>query len=248
VNSTAFPFQAAADALRARDERLREAIDFVGPCTLVPAKRSPYEALLSAIAHQQVHGAAAAAILGRVQRLYVDPGATARAAAGRYPTPDELLATPDDLLRTAGLSRSKVLAMKDVAARTLDGTVPDRRTIARLDDEAIVERLVVVRGVGRWTAEMLLIFTLGRPDVLPVDDFGVRYGFQLLHRKRQMPKPAWLAKYGERWAPYRSVASWYFWRYVDRRRELARLAAADARAAAKGSAAKAPRTARKSRP
>lgn len=226
------PFQAAADALRERDERLREAIDLVGPCTLVPAKRSPYEALLSAIAHQQVHGAAATAILGRVQKLYAD----ARAANGRYPTPDELLATPDDRLRAAGLSRSKVLAMKDVAARTLDGTVPDRRTIARLDDETIVDRLVVVRGVGRWTAEMLLIFTLGRPDVLPIDDFGVRYGFQLLHRKRLMPKPPWLAKYGERWAPYRSVASWYLWRYVDRRRELAKLAAASAGAAKKSSA------------
>ncbi len=240
MDAPALPFQAAAAALRERDERLREAIDLVGPCTLVPAKRSPYEALLSAIAHQQVHGAAAAAILGRMQKLYAD----SRAANGRYPTPDELLGTPDERLRAAGLSRSKVLAMKDVAARTLDGTVPDRRTIARLDDEAIVERLVVVRGVGRWTAEMLLIFTLGRPDVLPVDDFGVRYGFQLLHRKRLMPKPSWLARYGERWAPYRSVASWYFWRYVDRRRELAKLATAAAAERA-GSAARTRRPARK---
>jgi DNA-3-methyladenine glycosylase II len=236
MDSASLPFQPAADVLRERDERLREAIDLVGPCTLVPAKRSPYEALLSAIAHQQVHGAAAAAILGRMQKLYAD----ARRPGGRWPTPDELLATPDDALRTAGLSRSKVLGMKDVAARTLDGTVPDRRTIARLDDEAIIDRLVVVRGVGRWTAEMLLIFTLGRPDVLPVDDFGVRYGFQLLHGKRLMPKPRWLAKYGERWAPYRSIASWYFWRYVDRRRELAKLAAASA-----GAAGKAPRVASK---
>jgi DNA-3-methyladenine glycosylase II len=235
------PFQPAALALRERDEFLRTAIDLVGPCTLVPAKRSPYEALLSAIAHQQVHGAAAAAILGRVQGLYAagrahvlspDFGGPARVTkAPRYPTPAELIATPDDALRAAGLSRSKVLAMKDVAAKTLDGTVPDLRTIARLDDDAIVERLVVVRGVGRWTAEMLLIFTLGRPDVLPVDDYGVRYGFQLLHRKRLMPKPKWLAKHGERWAPYRSVASWYFWRYVDRQRELARAAAAEKAAA-----------------
>lgn len=227
MSKPSLPFQAAADALRERDERLREAIDLVGPCTLVPVKRSPYEALLSAIAHQQVHGAAAAAILGRMQLLYA-----AGAAAGRYPTPEELLGTPDDALRAAGLSRSKVLAMKDVAARTLDGTVPDLRAIARLDDDGIVERLVAVRGVGRWTAEMLLIFTLGRPDVLPVDDFGVRHGFKLLYRKREMPKPAWLAKYGERWAPYRSVASWYFWRYVDRRRELARAGAQPGDAAA----------------
>lgn len=242
MDAAPLPFQAAADALRERDERLRVAIDLVGPCTLVPAKRSPYEALLSAIAHQQVHGAAAAAILGRMRKLY----ANARAVNGRYPTPDELLATPDDALRAAGLSRSKVVAMKDVAARTLDGTVPDRRTIARLDDEAIVERLVVVRGVGRWTAEMLLIFTLGRPDVLPVDDFGVRYGFQLLHGKRLMPKPRWLAGYGQRWAPYRSVASWYFWRYVDRRRELAKAAAAERAAGAKTPAARKSRTARRS--
>lgn len=205
---TPTPFQAAADALRELDERLAVAIDLVGPCMLVPARRTPYESLLSAIAHQQVHGAAAAAILGRMQRLY--------STSGRWPTPDELIATTDDQLRTAGLSRSKVLAMKDVAAKTIDGTVPDRRTIARLDDEAIIHRLVAVRGVGRWTAEMLLIFTLGRPDVLPVDDFGVRYGFKLLYGKRQMPKPKWLAKYGERWAPHRSTASWYLWRYVDR--------------------------------
>jgi DNA-3-methyladenine glycosylase II len=208
VSHPGSPFQASADALRALDERLAHAIDLVGPCLLVPAKRSPYESLLSAIAHQQVHGAAAAAILGRMQRLY--------SPAGRWPTPDELLATPEDALRGAGLSRSKVLAMRDVAARTLDGTVPDGRTIARLDDAAIIHRLVAVRGVGRWTAEMLLIFTLGRPDVLPVDDFGVRYGFTLLYGKRRMPKPKWLAKYGERWAPHRSTASWYLWRYVDR--------------------------------
>jgi DNA-3-methyladenine glycosylase II len=244
------PFQSAALALRERDEFLRQAIDLVGPCTLVPARRSPYEALLSAIAHQQVHGAAAAAILGRMQGLYAAGGAHALDAsaggparatrAARYPTPAELVATPDDALRAAGLSRSKVLAMKDVAAKTLDGTVPDLRTIARLEDEAIVDRLVVVRGVGRWTAEMLLIFTLGRPDVLPVDDFGVRYGFQLLHGKRLMPKPKWLAEYGERWAPYRSVASWYFWRYVDRRRALAKEAAAKPRARTSASARPSP--------
>jgi DNA-3-methyladenine glycosylase II len=202
------PIQSAAHALRALDERLARAIDLVGPCTLAPADRSPYESLLSAIAHQQVHGAAAAAILGRMQRLY--------ASEGRWPTPEELLATPEHALRGAGLSRSKILAMRDVAAKTLDGTVPDRDTIAALDDAAIIHRLVAVRGVGRWTAEMLLIFTLGRPDVLPVDDFGVRYGFKLLYGKRQMPKPKWLAKYGERWAPHRSTASWYLWRYVDR--------------------------------
>lgn len=176
----------------------------------MPNDRSPYEALLSAIAHQQVHGAAAKAILGRMHALYARDG-----GAPRWPTPDELVATPEDALRGAGLSRSKVLAMRDVAAKTLDGTVPDLATIAELSNEAIIERLVAVRGVGRWTAEMLLIFTLGRPDVLPVDDYGVRYGFQLLHGKRRMPKPRWLAAYGERWSPHRSIVAWYLWRYVD---------------------------------
>jgi DNA-3-methyladenine glycosylase II len=204
------PFQAAADALAARDEKLAVAIAAVGPCRLVPNGRAPYEALLNAIAHQQVHGAAAKAILGRMHALYARDG-----AAPRWPTPQELVDTPEDALRGAGLSRSKVLAMRDVAAKTLDGTVPDLATIARLSNEAIVERLVAVRGVGRWTAEMLLIFTLGRPDVLPVDDFGVRHGFQLLHGRRQMPKPRWLAGYGERWAPHRSTVAWYLWRYVD---------------------------------
>lgn len=208
--TTPTPFQSAALELRERDERLRIAIDAVGPCALVPNDRSPYEALLGAIAHQQVHGAAAKAILGRMHALYARAG-----GPPRWPTPDELAATPDEALRGAGLSRSKVLAMRDVAAKTLDGTVPDLATIAELSNEAIIERLVAVRGVGRWTAEMLLIFTLGRPDVLPVDDYGVRYGFQLLHGKRRMPKPRWLAAYGERWRPHRSIVAWYLWRYVD---------------------------------
>lgn len=199
------PFQDATARLREQDERLRVAIDAVGPCRLEPANRSPYEALIHAIAHQQVHGRAAAAILGRVRGLY----------GGRTPLPAELLDTPENELRAAGLSRSKLLAMRDVAARTLDGTVPEGPEIALLSDAQIIDRLVAVRGVGRWTAEMLLIFTLGRPDVLPVDDFGVRLGFQALYGKRQMPKPKWLATYGERWAPFRSVVAWYLWRYVD---------------------------------
>ena len=222
MNAPFSPFQLAADELARRDERLRVAIELVGPCTLVPERRrSPYESLLSAIAHQQVHGAAAAAILGRMQKLY--------SPRGRWPTPEELAATPEDTLRVVGLSRSKVLAMKDVAARTLDGTVSERRTIAALPDEARGERFAAVWWLGAWTAEMLLIFTLGRPDVLPVDDFGVRYGFKLLYGKRQMPKPKWLADYGERWAPYRSTASWYFWRYVDRLRAEGRDPAQQAR-------------------
>ncbi|MBS0375567.1 MAG: DNA-3-methyladenine glycosylase 2 family protein [Proteobacteria bacterium] len=197
---------AVVEALARQDERLARAIALVGPCGIKRGRGAPFEALLSAIAHQQVHGNAAAAILGRFRALY---------AGGRYPTPAELAATSEATLRGVGLSRAKALAMRDVAARTLDGTVPDRRTIARLDDEAVIERLCEVRGVGRWTAEMILMFTLNRPDILPVGDFGIREGFRLLHGKRRQPKPQWLARYGERWAPYRTTASWYLWRYVE---------------------------------
>ena len=208
----------ALAVLAARDARLALAIDLLGPYEHRAQRGSPYEALLSAIAHQQLHGKAAATILRRLRALY--PGE-------RYPTPAELLATPDAALRGAGLSRAKLLAMKDVAARTLDGTVPDRRRLARLADAAIIERLVAVRGVGRWTAEMLLMFTLGRPDVLPVGDFGIRHGFRLLYAKRSEPTPKALAVYGERWAPYRTTASWYLWRWVDHVR-AERAAAANA--------------------
>ncbi len=197
---------ATVKALAGLDERLAEAIRIVGPCTLKPGRGSPYEALLSAIAHQQLHGKAAQSILARLRLLYPD---------NRYPTPEQLLGTADEDLRGVGLSRAKLLAMKDVAARTLDGTVPDRRRIQRLDNEAIIDRLTAARGVGRWTVQMILMFTLNRPDVLPVDDFGIREGFRLLHRKRVQPKPRWLERYGERWAPYRTTASWYLWRYVD---------------------------------
>ena len=212
----------ALAVLAARDARLAFAIELLGPYVHRARRGSPYEALLSAIVHQQLHGKAAATIVGRLRALY--PGV-------RYPTPEELLATPDAALRGAGLSRAKLLAMKDVAARTLDGTVPDRRRLARLPDAAIIERLVTIRGVGRWTAEMLLIFTLGRPDVLPVDDFGIRHGFRLLYAKRSEPTPRSLAAFGERWAPYRTTASWYLWRWVDHVREQ-RAAAANAGAGA----------------
>jgi DNA-3-methyladenine glycosylase II len=201
---------AAEAALAALCPRLASAIEIIGPCRLKRGSSSPFEALLSAIAHQQVHGSAAAAILGRVRGLYGE---------GRFPTPEELAATPDARLRAAGLSRAKIAAMKDVAASALDGTVPERRAMLRLSNEEVIERLTQVRGVGRWTAEMLLMFTLNRPDVLPVGDFGIRYGFKLLYNKRQEPKPQWLASYGERWAPYRTTASWYLWRYVEHVRE-----------------------------
>jgi DNA-3-methyladenine glycosylase II len=202
----------ALRTLSRADPTLGSAIKILGPCTLKRGRGSPYEALLSAIVHQQIHGNAAAAILGRFKALQ----------GGRYPTPQELLDVPEATLRACGLSASKQMAMRDVAAKAIDGTVADRRTLRRLTDDAIIERLVTVRGVGRWTAEMLLMFTLNRPDILPVDDFGVREGFKLLYGLQEQPKPRVLAEYGQRWAPYRTTASWYLWRYVDHVRQQAR--------------------------
>jgi DNA-3-methyladenine glycosylase II len=203
----------AIDALKRADDRLAEAIAVIGPCRMVRGRGQPYEALLSAIAHQQLHGKAAAAIVARLKAL---------SPVGRFPAPEQLLATPDPVLRATGLSQAKLRAMQEVARGVREGLVPDRRAIQRLTDEEIIERLTQIRGVGRWTVEMILMFTLNRSDVLPVGDFGIREGFRLLYRKRQQPTPAVLARFGERWAPYRTVASWYLWRYVDHVRERAR--------------------------
>ena len=195
------------------DPTLGKAMRLLGPCTLKRGRGSPYEALLSAIVHQQIHGNAASAILGRFRALH----------GGAYPTPGQLLALSDETLRGCGLSSSKQAAMRDVAAKVLDGTIGDRRALQRLTDEVIIERLVSVRGVGRWTAQMLLMFTLNRPDVLPADDFGVREGYRLLYGLRNQPTPRALSEHGECWAPYRTTASWYLWRYVDHIRECQKL-------------------------
>jgi len=168
--------------------------------------QSLFTALLRSIVYQQLSGKAAATILGRVNRLF---------APRRFPTPGELLEISPERLREAGLSAAKTAAVRDLAARTLDGTVPSLARIRRMDDEAIIERLTVVKGIGRWTAEMLLIFRLGRPDVLPLNDLGVRKGFGMTFRTRKLPEPYVMARRGERWRPYRSVASWYLWRALE---------------------------------
>lgn len=200
--------------LRRVDPVMAELIRQSGPFTLAPARgRGPYEALVRAVAHQQLTGKVAETILGRLVLLY---------GGDEYPTPEQLLATPDRFLHGVGFSRAKTAALKDIAARTLDGTIPPRRSLARMKDEAIIERLIVTRGVGRWTIEMFLMFTLGRPDVLPVDDYGIRFGYKIAYGKRTLPKPRVLAKLGERWAPYRTTASWYLWRAVDMQREAPR--------------------------
>jgi len=189
-----------------RDKLLRPLIKRIGPCTLEPLQREPYEALVRAIAHQQVHGNAARAVLGRLCDLY--PGEA-------FPPADFVAALPTEALRGCGFSGSKVLAIQDIAAKTLGGVVPGLEEAGRLEDAALIERLVSLRGVGRWTVEMLLIFTLGRTDVLPVDDFGVREGWRLLNDHEVQVKPRDLALIGVAWQPWRSIAAWYLWRAAD---------------------------------
>ncbi len=196
------------------DPVMRRLIKDIGPCTLKSkARRSPFESLARAIAYQQLHAKAAESILTRLIALF--PGRT-------FPRPEDLLAVDARAIRKTGFSRPKILALRDLAAKTLDGTVPTNRVIRKLGDEEIVERLIDVRGIGRWTVEMLLIFQLGRPDVLPVDDFGVRNGFRIAYGRRSMPTPKQVLQYGERWKPYRTVAAWYLWRAVDRENRRSR--------------------------
>ncbi|HEV2230241.1 MAG TPA: hypothetical protein VGR86_14950 [Steroidobacteraceae bacterium] len=166
----------------------------------------PFQILAQAIAHQQLNGTAANTILARL---------VASCGEGSFPTAEQVLAAPAEQLRAAGFSRAKVAALKDLAAKALAAVVPDRPTLEQLDDAAIIERLTQVRGVGRWTVEMLLMFHLGRPDVLPVDDFGVRSGFRAAYGLRTLPHPRALAAWGERWRPYRSAAAWYLWRALE---------------------------------
>src|SRR6267378_309672 len=166
----------------------------------------PFDALAESIAYQQLSGKAAATIWKRVRALY---------PRRKYLDPKEVLKTPDEKLRGAGLSRNKVAALKDLAAKTIDGTVPTVRALAKMSDEEIIERLIQVRGIGRWTVEMLLLFDLARPDVWPIHDYGVQKGFAKTFGKRKLPTPKQLLKHGKKWRPYRSVAAWYFWRALD---------------------------------
>ena len=193
--------------LTAADPRLGTVIREVGRCRLtVERGREPYESLLRAIAHQQLHSRAAAAILGRFLALY--PGEN-------FPEPEQVLLTDVVALKSCGWSEGKIAAIHDLCRKAIDGTVPTRSRAVRMSDEALIERLTAVRGIGRWTVEMLLIFSLGRPDILPIDDFGVREGYRLLHGLEAQPKPKELGRLGEVWAPYRSTASWYLWRAAD---------------------------------
>jgi DNA-3-methyladenine glycosylase II len=188
-----------------RDPALDALIRHVGRCGLtVQRTGTPYEALMRAVAYQQLHARAAEAMLARLAAHFPDhPG---------FPAPADVLALPDGALRGCGFSAPKATALRDICAHALAGNVPTRRGAMRMSDKALIERLVAIRGVGRWTVEMLLIFTLGRPDVLPVDDFGVREGYRWLHRLEKQPNPRALSAIGEAWSPHRSVAAWYLWR------------------------------------
>ena len=200
--------------LRAADAKLSVLIDRVGAFNLrIDPLPSPFESLLESILYQQLNGKAAATIHARVRAIYKGD-----------PSPKALLSTPDEILRAAGVSGNKTRAMKDLAARTLDGTVPTHAAILKMSDADIVERLTEVRGIGPWTVEMLLIFRMGRPDVLPVTDYGVRKGYALTFQRvpktrpleaSDLPKPDVVFKRGQRWKPFRSVASWYLWRACD---------------------------------
>jgi DNA-3-methyladenine glycosylase II len=197
----------AHELLSASDPRLADLIARSRRYDIVQSMSiRPFDALAESIAYQQLNGKAAATIWSRVRALY---------SRRKYLDPNLVLATPDAQLRAAGLSRNKIAALKDLAAKTIDGTVPSRRALSRMSDDEIIARLITVRGIGRWTVEMLLLFDLGRPDVWPVDDYGVRKGFAKTFGRRKLPTPKQLRRIGEKWRPYRSVAAWYFWRALD---------------------------------
>jgi len=208
LNHLAFNLDEALRHLSARDAQLKRLIAETAPFQIdVADAQSPYEVLLEAIVYQSISGKAAATIFGRIKALGEN---------GKPPTPEKMMKIPTARLRKAGLSSAKAAAMKDLARKTVAGIVPTHDEALNLSDEELVERLVCVHGIGAWTVEMFLIFRLGRPDVLPIHDLGVKKGWSVAYRKKHMPKPKELLKFGERWRPYRTVASWYMWRAFER--------------------------------
>ena len=198
---------AAHKHLSKNDPVMRRLIREHGRCALVPeTRRSPFQSLVQAVAHQQLNGTAANMILMRFKKLF--PGR-------RFPKPEDLANVTDEQIRACGFSFAKIKAIRDIAEKTLSGVVPSSRQIGKLSDDEIIARLMAVRGVGRWTVEMLLIFQLGRENVLPAGDFGVRNGFRLAYKKREMPTPKALLKFGKRWHPHTTTAAWFLWRAAD---------------------------------
>jgi 3-methyladenine DNA glycosylase/8-oxoguanine DNA glycosylase len=192
--------------LAATDARLAKVIARVGPCEIAPADFDPFHALVRSICHQQLHGKAAETIHQRVKDRFGDGHEPELKRLHRAKLPD---------MRACGLSESKSLAIKDLAAKCLDGTVPTTKELHALSDDEIVERVTEVRGIGRWTVEMMLMFRMGRLDVFPIDDFGVRKGFTMLHQLKEPITPKAMLPRGDDWKPYRTVASWYLWRVAD---------------------------------
>jgi 3-methyladenine DNA glycosylase/8-oxoguanine DNA glycosylase len=213
AGSSPLPFDSAAALahLHAKDRVLSKLITRVGDFTLqTEATQPPFQSLTESILHQQVTGKAAAAILGRFKQSF--------GVKGAFPSPKKVAVATDEELRAVGISRSKAAALRDLAEKTLAGTVPTSDALHGMSDDEIIERLIQVRGIGVWTAHMLLMFRLGRPDVLPVGDYGVRKGFAKTFRvkvKGELPTPTQVAERGERWRPYRTVASWYLWRALE---------------------------------
>jgi DNA-3-methyladenine glycosylase II len=206
--SLPFDLAEATKHLAERDESLKRLIEETIPFQIdIADAQSPYETLLESIAYQSISGKAAATIFGRIKAL---------SGNGRPPSPEQMLKLRKLVLRKAGLSSAKILAMKDLARKTLEGVVPTHEEALTMSDDELVERLVSVRGIGAWTVEMFLIFRLGRPDVLPIHDLGVKKGWSVTYGKKHMPKPKELLAFGERWRPYRTVASWYMWRAFER--------------------------------
>jgi len=198
---------AAHQHLAKSDPVMKRLIREHGRCALAPeSRRSPFQSLVQAVAHQQLNGTAANTILTRFRKLF--PGRN-------FPRPGDLASVTDEQIRACGFSFAKIRAIRDIAEKTLSGVIPTSRQIVKLSDDEIVARLIEVRGVGRWTVEMLLIFQLGREDVLPADDFGVRSGFRIAYKKRAMPKAKDLLAFGERWRPHATTAAWYLWRAAD---------------------------------
>ena len=207
-STSALPFDPvlACRHISANDKKMAKVIEAVGSCWLeVHHMHSCYESLMESIVYQQLTGKAAATIMGRVKNIFGD----------RFPKPLELLETDDEKLRAAGLSRAKVAALKDLSKKTQSGLVPDIEHLEKLSDEEIISLLTQVRGIGTWSVQMLLIFRMGRPDVLPVNDYGVRKGFAKVYKLADLPKPLEMIEKGKKWQPYRSIASWYLWRVLE---------------------------------
>ena len=208
-NEVRFPSRIrAVRHLKAVDPKLAWVIEQVGPCTLtLDLNETLYESLGISIIYQQLHGKAAAAITERLKRLH--------SKTGGFPSAKKILGTDLQALQSVGLSESKAKSLYDLAEKTISKSIPNRNQAEEMDDDALIESLTSVRGIGPWTAQMMLMFTLGRPDVLPLGDYGVRKGFALLYGKKKLPTPKELDAAGEKWKPFRSIASWYLWRVTE---------------------------------